>query len=182
MKLKISGLFQVISIGVLSFTISGCSTVLNPFDSSFACQGITSNGKCTSVTNAYKESVNNGESQQQQQEKPAVNNGNDGDLVIVSQRQEGEYLISNGVTKHSNKTDNALSYRESQMSKITKLLTKPNTPVIVPPSVIRVLILPYQGDDDELLMPRYAYFMLDKPKWVVGDYLINQQGTDKEEL
>ena len=66
------------------------------------------------------------------------------------------------------------AYREAELAKSAKLLKQPVTPVIVPPTVMRVLILPYQGDGGELNMMRYAYIMTDKPRWVMGDYLVKQ--------
>ncbi len=52
-----------------------------------------------------------------------------------------------------------------------RLLDDPVTPVVVPPTAMRVLFLPYPGDDHELYMPRYVFMFVDEPKWLLGDYL-----------
>jgi conjugal transfer pilus assembly protein TraV len=40
---------------------------------------------------------------------------------------------------------------------------------------VRTLILPYadRKRPDRLYMPRYVYSILERPQWVVGDYLVN---------
>jgi conjugal transfer pilus assembly protein TraV len=42
---------------------------------------------------------------------------------------------------------------------------------------VRTLILPYADRErpDRLYMPRYVYSILERPQWVVGDYLVGQQ-------
>jgi conjugal transfer pilus assembly protein TraV len=42
---------------------------------------------------------------------------------------------------------------------------------------VRTLILPYADRErpDRLYMPRYVYSILERPQWVVGDYLVDQQ-------
>ena len=53
------------------------------------------------------------------------------------------------------------------------MLKEPNTPLLAPPKVMRICILPYRGDQNELYMMRYVYLLVDEPKWVVGDYLVD---------
>jgi conjugal transfer pilus assembly protein TraV len=42
-------------------------------------------------------------------------------------------------------------------------------------AVMRVLTLPYKGDENELYMLRYVYIIVDGPKWVMGDYLFKDK-------
>jgi len=55
------------------------------------------------------------------------------------------------------------------------LVEAPVTPMLRPGRAIRTLILPYADRErpDRLYMPRYIYSILDKPQWVVGDYLVS---------
>jgi len=55
---------------------------------------------------------------------------------------------------------------EARLDKLALLLKEPQTPMIVPPRVLRVLILPYKGDGD-LFMARYAYLQVDSSRWVL---------------
>jgi conjugal transfer pilus assembly protein TraV len=36
------------------------------------------------------------------------------------------------------------------------------------------LLLPYRGDGGELFMPRYAYFFLERPEWILDGYLVGK--------
>ena len=59
------------------------------------------------------------------------------------------------------------------------LIQEPSTPVALPPKIIRALIFPYSdtGKSNVLYMPRYLYFFVEeRPKWIVGDYLIESEG------
>ncbi|ORJ57496.1 TraV family lipoprotein [Geothermobacter hydrogeniphilus] len=62
-------------------------------------------------------------------------------------------------------------YEEALYGRVRDLLQAPSTPVVVPPRVMRVLMLPYEGEDNELYMLRYAYIFVDRPRWVLTDPL-----------
>ncbi len=62
-------------------------------------------------------------------------------------------------------------YEHALYDRISDLLRAPSTPVVVPPKVMRVLMLPYEGKDSELYMLRYAYIFVDRPHWVLTDPL-----------
>lgn len=63
------------------------------------------------------------------------------------------------------------AYRDASLAKAAKLLKEPVTPVVIPPSVMRILILPRKGEDGELNMAQFSFMMVDKPRWSMGDYL-----------
>jgi conjugal transfer pilus assembly protein TraV len=48
------------------------------------------------------------------------------------------------------------------------------TPMLKPSRTLRTLILPYADRQrpDRLYMARYVYSIIDRPAWVVGDYLV----------
>jgi conjugal transfer pilus assembly protein TraV len=52
------------------------------------------------------------------------------------------------------------------------------SPMLRPSRTIRTLILPYADKQrpDRLYMARYVYSILDRPAWVVGDYLVEPGG------
>ena len=127
---------------------SGCATMMNPFGSEFSCAK-TTNGKCISVDDAYQESLEN------------KNDSGGGDTKLN--------------VKESMLTDKEL-YQNERYRELRNLIKKPKTPMIKPPKVMRILIIPYSVDEDdkygsELYMPRYIYFIPEKPSWVLGDYL-----------
>ena len=55
---------------------------------------------------------------------------------------------------------------EARLERLAQLLKEPQTPMIVPPRILRVLILPYRGNDD-LYMARYAYLQVESARWVL---------------
>jgi conjugal transfer pilus assembly protein TraV len=54
----------------------------------------------------------------------------------------------------------------ARLSRLSELLEEPQTPMIEPPRVLRVLILPYKGNGD-LFMARYAYLQVEAARWVL---------------
>jgi len=128
---------------------AGCSTVgeaINPYGSSFNCK-MTENGKCITMTGAYRESLLPGSPKDDKKQK---SRGND-----IRDTQETQ-----------------VTYQGSLYRKLSGLLEEPETPMIAPPKVMRVLLLPYKGTDKELFMYRYAYFLVDDYSWVLGDNIV----------
>ena len=54
----------------------------------------------------------------------------------------------------------------ARLTRLAELLHEPQTPMIAPPRVLRVLILPYKGSGD-LFMARYAYLQVEPANWVL---------------
>ena len=145
-----------IAILILLIIPSGSMSGCNPYASEFMCPK-TENGKCVSVADAYAESLKRPELADPD---PEAANGGKG--------RNGKNVISG---------DDTTWQREMQL-KIEGLLKEPATPIVVPPTVMRILMLPYKGTDNELYMLRFVYLFVDDPKWVVGDYLIKDQHRD----
>ncbi|MCX6262117.1 MAG: TraV family lipoprotein, partial [Bacteroidia bacterium] len=66
---------------------------------------------------------------------------------------------------------------KAMFERLKGLLNEPETTLLMTPKVVRVLFLPYKSDGNILMMPRYAYFFLDEPQWVLGNYL-NLKGDE----
>jgi conjugal transfer pilus assembly protein TraV len=146
-------------IGLLIFLTTfliGCASVFNPYESDFQCPE-TDRGKCVSVQDAYGESmqknIGTGNKDKEKSEKP----------------KEGDALESQ---------DKKNDYQEALYKELAGLLKEPITPVVAPPKVMRVLLLPYKGDVNELYMLRYIYFFVEEPKWILGDYLHTGAGNE----
>lgn len=152
----------LITIGML--TMSGCA-LLNPYESSFSCPE-TSNGKCVSVQTAYKEST---ASPGKSSEAPAEHKEDDcnADSAAAGLCTEGKKDISLHPSAKENGTYNR--YQSALFDKFSGLLKEPVTPVVAPPKTMRVLLLPYTGQDNEFYMLRYVYFFVDEPRWLMGD-------------
>lgn len=145
--------------------MSGCA-LLNPYESNFSCPE-SYNGKCVSVQTAYSESSGGvaktkdaGSDQLHENCVPESDNFG----ACTESRKE-----SVGTTPASKENGALTKYRAALFDKFTGLLKEPVTPVVAPPKTMRVLLLPYTGQDNEFYMLRYVYFFVDEPRWLLGD-------------
>jgi conjugal transfer pilus assembly protein TraV len=140
---------RLILLFVLAILLTGCASVFNPYESDFQCPE-TDRGKCVSVQDAYGESMQKNLSKENKEE------------------------MKSGKTKESDASgsqDKKNDYQEALYKELAGLLKEPITPVVAPPKVMRVLLLPYKGDANELYMLRYIYFFVEEPRWILGNYL-----------
>jgi len=67
-----------------------------------------------------------------------------------------------------------VSYRSLVFRELRELLTEPEPPFVVPPKVVRILVLSNLAKDengrDFFISPRYIYFMLDEPRFIIHKY------------
>jgi len=49
------------------------------------------------------------------------------------------------------------------------LLEEGKKPLLQPPKILRVLLLPYRGENDELFMTRYVYLKIEDSQWILTD-------------
>jgi conjugal transfer pilus assembly protein TraV len=52
---------------------------------------------------------------------------------------------------------------------IAELLQEETKPLLQPPKILRILLLPYRGEDEELFMSRYVYLKIEDSQWVLTD-------------
>jgi conjugal transfer pilus assembly protein TraV len=136
---------------MMVLSLSGC--FLNPYESDFTCPHVEG-GKCVSVQSAYDESVE------------------------VSRKKKSEMSLQDELddqSKHQKGRTGAISagtrggYQEALYTKLAGLLNEPATPLVAPPTVMRVLMLPYKGDGNRLFMPRYVFMFIDDPHWILDE-------------
>ncbi|AEA33610.1 type IV conjugative transfer system lipoprotein TraV [Hippea maritima] len=142
-----SGLIKTaLLLPAIAFVLSSCTSVMNPYSSNFSCPKYYK-GKCVSLPEAYNESIHNTDGQ-----------------PTKAQKELKRMSINTQSVQNSTKSVNI--YKQQLLAKIRKLVKQPKTPIVVPPTVMRVLILPYVNSQNELEMERYVYFFTGKPKWV----------------
>ncbi len=49
------------------------------------------------------------------------------------------------------------------------LLQEEKKPILQPPKILRVLLLPYKGENEELFMTRYIYVKIENSDWILTD-------------
>jgi conjugal transfer pilus assembly protein TraV len=152
--------------------MNGCA-LINPYESSFSCPE-TSNGKCVSVQTAYSESATgSGKAKESAADHVREECGSENDNGGAC--TEGKKEATLNPASKENGTYNR--YRTALFDKFSGLLKEPVTPVVAPPKTMRVLLLPYTGQDNEFYMLRYVYFFVDEPRWLLGDSI----SSDEEE-
>jgi conjugal transfer pilus assembly protein TraV len=154
----------LIAVGLLAALTSGCSTI-GVYDSEFSCPKAY-NGRCISVSGAYDLAK---KGHDDPEHDPDDDRGKKKESVQSRKKQvETEQAEAVAVAEESAHT----SYKESLYRRFDGLLKEPDTPMVAPPQVMRILLLPYKGEGNELFMPRYVYMFVDEPRWVLGDSLV----------
>lgn len=147
-------------------TLPGCTALgsaMSPYPEKFSCKN-SDHGQCIHPEKAYADAVAGRISKSD----PRVTNGG---KAVDSGGHVGAQRSGRSVP-----ADGYLNYRSSVYRELQGLVEAPVTPMLRPGRAVRTLILPYADRErpDRLYMPRYIYSILDKPQWVVGDYLVNR--------
>ena len=179
-------LHSIVATGFLC----GCS-MINPYQSEFSCPD-TFKGKCASVREVYMEDAD-GSPQNKAANTPVkprcettYNDTESGGQVTTCSdprpAEMGKGAAGNATLAApvaGNPEERSYNqYRSSLFDKFNGLLKEPKTPIVSPPKVMRVLLLPYTGQENEFYMLRYVYFFVDKPRWILGDSVV-ADGEDK---
>ena len=142
-------------------TLGGCATigsVMSPYSEKFSCKN-DDHGQCIHPDKAYADAVTGVASKSD----PAVTR--DKKLLKDGRPTRGSGKAASGAFQ---------GYRDSVYRELQGLIEQPVTPMLKPPRTVRTLILPYADRQrpDRLYMPRYIYSLVERPQWVVGDYLV----------
>jgi conjugal transfer pilus assembly protein TraV len=148
--------YSILSVLAVGPVLTGCSALVSPYSTTFQCPD-SDKGKCVSVQTAYDESID------------------DNPLVKDATCEECDEEKNE---KNTDKTDGEIAdtpaantlkydYQDVLYKKLTSIIDAPETPMVIPPDVVRVLIPSYTGTDNELFSSRYVYFFATEPKWSI---------------
>jgi conjugal transfer pilus assembly protein TraV len=151
-------LFKSCSILILA-GLTACASVFNPYESEFTCPQSEA-GTCAPVKQVYEETKAG--VTYPAEDTDCIDGTKDRECSGCS-RGEG----TSTVTCTSGKSESV--YTKAKNQKLSSLLQSPQTPMAIPPKVLRIAILPYIGRDNELYMPRYIYIFADQPEWVISN-------------
>ena len=158
------GSFRLAGLLALTALAAGCSTV-GIYDNEFSCPN-TYNGRCVSLPEAHR----------------LANKGEDGpqyDPAVKKPKKDGETTSApKSLAPGAGEEVAHSQYKESLYKRLDSLVREPKAPMVAPAQVMRVLLLPYKGEGNELYMLRHVYFFVDDPKWVVSDSAL---AIDEEE-
>lgn len=59
--------------------------------------------------------------------------------------------------------------QDSRYKILIGLLQEVEKPMLQPPKILRVLLLPYKGEEGELFMTRYVYMQIEDAQWILTD-------------
>ncbi|TKB11275.1 TraV family lipoprotein [Desulforhopalus sp. IMCC35007] len=59
--------------------------------------------------------------------------------------------------------------QDNRYKALAELLQEEKKPLLQPPKILRVLLLPYKGEGEELFMSRYVYVKIEDSKWILTD-------------
>lgn len=123
----------------------GCGPILNPYHEDFHCKAPSGDGHCRDTPTAYRKAVSD---PAWDFDRPVSPPGKDLKNPAGDPRREVE---------------------AGRDKLLAGLLAEPKAPLLLPPKVLRVLLLPYRGEDGELFMARYVYITLGDSRWVLTD-------------
>jgi len=66
-------------------------------------------------------------------------------------------------------TGEGLNEHDQRYQMVAGLLEEPRKPLLQPPKILRVLLLPYEGEGQELFMTRYAYVKVEDSNWILSE-------------
>ena len=142
---------------MLLVPLSGCGglvgELVNPYEENFKCRTRDDAGKCISTPSAYKEA-----------RFPDADNASETSCTNTN----GDTVPCPPATTDAS-ISHQLTAQNSRYKTLTELLTEPDKPMLEPPRIMRVLMLPYKGENDELFMTRYVYLKLRESQWVLTD-------------
>jgi len=149
------------------FVMTGCSGTLMPYESSFQCPG-GYNGICESIDDAYHDSVNGIDARQFDEKwKEHKADWEESHAELIAARKSISAIDKASGTVSTGQKP--VSYRESYLRKMKDLIDAPETPVLVPPKVIRILVLPRTYEQRRSLVGSHYLFsqLEDGPRWIL---------------
>ena len=142
--------------------LGGCATlgsVMSPYSEKFSCKN-DDHGQCIHPEKAYEDA--------------ALGHASHSDPPVTRDKALLKTNSRGAVGRGRGDTGAYGSYRDSVYRELQGLIDAPDTPMLRPAQAVRTLILPYadRNRPDRLYMPRYVYSLVERPQWVVGDYLV----------
>lgn len=130
-----------------AIAFSACTPLqdaVNPYEENFKCRASADDGKCIDTPTAYK-----------------LARYPDPDVDMALEGYPNAQLDRMNIKK--------LTVQGQRYKTLTGLLQQPKKPLLQPPKILRVLLLPYKGENEELFMTRYVYVKIEDSKWILTD-------------
>ena len=139
---------QIVTFLAAALLLAGCGSVINPYHEDFSCKASDEGGACVDTMTAYAD-AHVTEPADNQPPRPSV--------------------ASTAVPGTADAGTARAVYEDRYYRRLAGLLDEPQVPVIEPPKIMRVLVMPYQGEGGELFMPRYSFIQVEDARWVLAE-------------
>lgn len=173
-----------ILLGLPLLALSGCAaagSMMSPYSEKFSCKN-SDHGQCIHPEKAWADAVAGRPSKSD----PVVTNNRKllaPDQIAAPVAASAKAQIPDKALKLSGKPSERPQVATNAQAKPSTgemggPATGNATPMLKPSRTLRTLILPYADRQrpDRLYMARYVYSIIDRPAWVVGDYLVEPAG------
>jgi conjugal transfer pilus assembly protein TraV len=130
-----------------SLLLAGCGQILNPYEEHFKCKAPAEDGKCLDTPSAYLEA-----------RYPELTPGTADTCPDCPKGAPTPTTTPTTGTPH-----------DARYRLLADLLEEPEKPLLRPPKILRVLMLPYEGEGGELFMTRYIYLQVENGKWLLTE-------------
>jgi len=127
--------------------LNGCAPIenaINPYEETFKCRAGEDTGECIDTPTAYKK-------------------------ARYPESEVDRYIEERPDNQVNGLYEKNITVQDQRYKTLTRLLEKPKKPLLQPPKILRVLLLPYKGEDEELFMTRYVYVKIENSKWILTD-------------
>jgi len=159
---------------------SGCS-VLNPYRSDWKCPPLD-NGQCVSVPEAYRQAVGKeggdptlpGYGRPEGNQGPCAGRQGHDDCARKDREgtAAGDAPSSPSAPPLPPVPSPAEEHRDAVYRRLAALAKEPKTPLLTPPGVWRLWVLPYEGENGDVLFgDRHVYVVVDRPRFLLGEAL-----------
>jgi conjugal transfer pilus assembly protein TraV len=149
---------KIIPLLLLMLCLAACSAkTFNPYDDEFDCPYVD-RGKCVSVDDAYRESLE--ENNLIQEDVSPPQKATEQKNQLQNEEAGEEKTTPSGKPKTA-----SYNYQEALYHELTGMLKEPETPLVIPPKTMRVLLLSYTSENNELYGDRFVYFFATEATW-----------------
>ncbi|HQO64024.1 MAG TPA: TraV family lipoprotein [Syntrophorhabdus sp.] len=146
----------------LALILSSCS-IFNPYNSEFQCRE-TYKGECLTTQEAYQNSIDDQDIKASEAHKATLDdkeNRRKGNSKCVScSKNQSDTTAADDINRYDT------LYKKSLYSDLKSIIDEPQTPVVRPPEVLRILLLGYTDPENFLYSYRYMYIFTTDPKWI----------------
>lgn len=163
-----------------------------PYSSNFSCEGLKDSGRsCQTVTSNLNYAINGGDKTPDILNENIISKENVNDNLTIEIKKcdnstqnciiVDEKSINVSVKKEDSEKTNVLNLISETLNKFSVNINSPTgKPLVTQPKVVKITILPYIDSKKRLNMSKDVYLIVDDPKFVVGDFLIDKTKITKD--